>query len=161
MFSVDIDDKGFTEAVSKAANLSAEDLRPELRKLGTALKREIQSQFMAEVNPWGEPWAPLAARTIRVKQKFGSRTPFSILQESGQLRRSFEVEQTPDGISVYNTRVFPSGVTAEIHQFGGMSPEFGRYIPAREILPFSEDLPITWLSHIEYYIQLGVDRHFK
>lgn len=161
MFSVQIEDKGFTEAIAKAAGLSDKDFQPELGRLGDTLLMEISGEFTGERDPYGNKWAPLKPVTIEVKKEHGSRTPSAILQDTGTLARSFHWQLVPGGLSIYTERSFPDGVTAEIHQLGGTHPRSNAFIPPREMLPFRDQLPVDWLSWIEAFHDIGIDRLFR
>jgi phage gpG-like protein len=84
-----------------------------------------------------------------------------VLQDTRRLRNSFKAEVLDDGLSLFTDRVFSDGITAEIHQFGGTHPRSQVFIPPRELLPFKDNLPTTWLSWAEVFHSIGIDRIFK
>jgi hypothetical protein len=47
------------------------DFAPELDEIGMLLSQKQQESFEASTDPWGEPWAPLAASTLREKARGG------------------------------------------------------------------------------------------
>lgn len=161
-FSVEIVDQGFGTTLDKAAELSARDFKPEFLRLGGQLLEEIDSQFFGERDPYGNKWTPLAEFTIQEKRVKGSANANKILQDTGTLRASFRAEVMGDGaLSVFTDRTFPDGVTAAIHQFGGIHRRTNAFIPPRELLPFRDALPVAWLSWVEVYTDIGIDRIFK
>lgn len=161
MFSVSIEDKGFSQAVAKAAALAVADFAPELDDMGKMALAAIIGGFVLEVDPYGNAWKPLTRSTIRSKLERGSRNAYKILQDTGELKASFKHEVVEEGVSLFTGRRFPDGTTAEIHQFGGSNAVSGNFIPAREMLPFSEGLPESWVKPLEAFTVKGVDRIFK
>lgn len=160
-FSVEITDKGFSEAIAKAVTLVMADFTPEMPGLGNELIAEIRAEFAQERDPFGNPWVPLKAITVKHKTDHGSPTPGKILEDSGRLHDSFAFEVTDQGLSVFTDRTFEDGTTAEIHQFGGTHPRKLNFIPAREMLPFSDVLPDDWQRHVDIAFTVGVERIFK
>jgi phage gpG-like protein len=152
--SVETINNGFLEVLAQATTLGVKDFQPELALFGHELLFEISHEFDAGVTPYGEKWQPLAPATVEVKHSS------QVLVETGELRRSFGFELVPTGLSVFTDRIFPDGVTAEIHQFGGIHPRANNFIPAREMLPFRDILPVVWESHTEIFLNVGLDRLF-
>lgn len=160
-FSVEIEDKGFSEALAAAAGLGVESLRPELGRLGESLiEFEIKHEFAAGVNPYGAAWELLRPYTIERKKQEHSAHPFDVLKDTGELANSFHSEVIPEGVSIYTDRVFADGTTAAIHQEGGTHPRTLHFLPPREMLPF-EGLPIDWLQLVELFVDAGVNRVFR
>lgn len=119
------------------------ELAENLRKLGGVPSRAsraasekiaevIQDQFDAGVDPYGEPWAPLAPSTLERKQGPG------ILDETGAMRESIDVSP----MSGAGVKVTIGEDYARFHQEGTSR------MPARKILP-EEELPDTWARAIE------------
>jgi hypothetical protein len=160
-FSASVDDRGFSDAIAAAIGLAPSDFAPELADLGKFLIDEIHGEFGGGRDPYGNKWIPLKPITVRVKRERGSQHADDILMDTLQLLKSFKAEVLPVGLSVYTDRRFPDGTTAEIHQFGGTHPRSLNFIPAREMLPFSRDLPVDWLSHVEVFLLTGATRIFK
>lgn len=161
MFSVTTTDSGVMDALNKAAGLSAVSFDPELRRLGDTLLQEIGSEFFGERDPYGQPWAPLKAISVLVKREKGSPNAERILQDTGALKQSFKWEVVPGGLSIYTDRRFNDGVTAAIHQLGGVHPRTNSFIPPREMLPFRDQLPPEWMQWTQVFTEVGVDRLFR
>ena len=87
----------------------------------------IADQFDRGIDPYGRPWAALAAATL-----IKGRTP-PPLTDTGALRSSVDVRPTSKGFAV---SIDP---LAQIHQEGNKAQN----LPARKILPETE-LPETW-----------------
>lgn len=91
----------------------------------------IARQFIEGVDPYGEPWAPLAESTIRRKGKS------TILEDTGAMMASPVVVVTESSIEA--TVADPAGY----HQEGGGN------LPARPILPDeTRGLPDSWEAAI-------------
>jgi len=160
-FSVKTSDSGVVDSVIKAATLSAVQFAPEMGRLGQQLLEEISGQFFGARDPYNQPWAPLKAITVEIKKRKGSPNADKTLQDTGRLRDSFRAEVLPSGnLSIYTDRRFRDGTSAEIHQFGGTHPRSQSFIPSRELLPFRDQLPTEWLSWVEVFTSIGVDRVF-
>lgn len=153
IFSVEIKDSGFSEAIADALGLSAKSFVHELKATGEDYTLLMKAQFAQERDPYGSPWTPLAPRTVKFKRASGSKSPTAILRDTWQLYESFKHEVLPDGLSFYTDRRFPDGDDASIHQFGG-----GR-IPPRPMMPF-DGLPPQWLVAIEGQLLQGAKRIF-
>lgn len=117
-----------------------EDPDPFLKSIGEEFAGAggiINTRFKLEKGPDDTPWAPLADKTVRRRQKKYGNAPMTILRMRGHLAGSINY-QVGDG-----TLKIGSGKEAEdyaaIHQFGG---EAGRglkaVIPARPYLGFSD-----------------------
>jgi hypothetical protein len=97
----------------------------------------VQLEFDAGVDPYGDPWAPLAEATIAR----GRHEP--PLTDTRELRESLLVYPSREGIRVtIGTGDHPAGP----HQDGWTGPRSSG--PARPMLPESE-LPESWASAIE------------
>lgn len=100
------------------------------RKIASAMHSRVMRNFRNEEGE-GAPWAPLAPRTIRWKQKRGYS---KILQNTGLLRASFAWSSTPDRASVFAQPIHgapdkrPPNI-ALFHQEGG------KFLPRRPMLP--------------------------
>lgn len=110
------------------------------------IAEQIDAQFDAGVDPYGEPWAPLADATIE-----RGRFP-PPLTDDGDLRRSVEVKPLPGaGISV---TFDDPGVH---HQYGYRNARTGGMVPARPIFP-NKGMPDTWKREISDAAEEAFDR---
>jgi phage gpG-like protein len=159
LFDVKVRDLGLRERLKKAGKLSTANLRVGMESVGRAWLRLTDEGFKQERDPFGNPWQPLATRTIRKKAKLGYRRPSAILQASGQMRKSFAFHATSRSVSIYNTRAaFPDGTDASIHQFGGQG-EF--QIPSRPMVPFQDELPDEWFDAAQNNIRYAIGRYME
>ena len=92
------------------------DLSRPMAAIGQHLVTEADLAFRRERDPWGEPWEPLAASTLRQRRsgrRRGARAA-RVLQDTGRLRSSLAYRADASGVSVgTNVRY------ARIHQLGG------------------------------------------
>jgi hypothetical protein len=101
----------------------------------------LAEQFEAGVDPYGNPWAPLAERTLRkhgappLQAEFGG-VPGPMAEGT--------IARTKSGAGVVLEVPFPGG----IHQTGASKPPAWR-MPARKILPEGGRLPAAWKRAIE------------
>lgn len=159
-FSLTVVDRGFTDAVNKAAKLSPSDFRPEMAVAGKQLLDFIGAEFTNERDPYGTPWRPLAPLTVALKEAKGAPQPMRRLFEFGALSESFQVEVAENAISLFTNHRFDDGTTPEKHQFGGRS-SLGGTIPPRPMMPMDgRPLPATWLNAIGNNLAKGLDRIF-
>lgn len=125
------------------AGSSFKDLMDNLGELGqvasrvtTAVAEDINGflavEFVAEVDPYGDPWAPNAESTVRRK---GHDV---IMFETGQTGRE--------------TRAFPmrgAGIEIRSTEQAGYNQFERENAPARPVLPSRADLPKLWSDAIE------------
>lgn len=142
-FTFEANDDGFGATLAKVAGLGSRDYRTPFRRIANAWLKEIDSSFVNEADPFGNPWHPLAKSTIDEKQRKGVSNPTAILQETGELRQSWKADITRVGFTIFSDRVFDDGSTAEIHQFGGVAARSNATIPARPMLP-EDEFPPLW-----------------
>jgi phage virion morphogenesis protein len=108
--------EGDTRAIREGLQLlkrAGEDLRPAFEDIGEALVRSTAQRFENQVDPEGQPWAPLSPATLLFKQKKGY--PAEILTMRGRLRAS--IAARPGATQVW---IGTNVVYAAIHQFGGL-----------------------------------------
>ena len=114
------------------------DLAPALRKLSEvpaqvargaadAIAAQVQEDFDAGLDPYGEPWEPLAEATLAK-----GRTP-PPLTDTGAMRASVDV-RPGSGAGITFTIDDP----AVHHQYGTVN------MPARPMFPNQASLPDTW-----------------
>lgn len=93
---------------------------------GDFLIREFKANFPTEGRRLGEPWAALAASTLREKQRLGYGSK-GILVRTGRLMNAFAKEVSPFMVRVFNpTKYYP------YHQLGGPNLPKRRMIIATE-----------------------------
>lgn len=106
------------------------------KKLSVAIYNEIQDEFDAGTDPYGDPWAPLAEATLDT----GRHPP--PLTDTSAMRSSLSVKPMASaGVSI--TIDHP----AAPHQTGWRGPLSSG--PARPILPARAELPDTWNDLID------------
>lgn len=102
------------------------------RKVAPKIRRLVTEQFNAQTSPYGAPWAPYAASSI----KRGRRPP--LLVETGRLRRGIRVTPSQGaGITITVSAEY-----AGYHQTGTAD------MPARPIVP-TNVLPAKWRAAIK------------
>ena len=110
-------------------------------KIATQLYGYVMNVFAAEGAFDGRArWAPLKAGGRYSGGKF--RTAYKLLQDTGQLRQSYErlFSATEAGVGALASR--PHGDLAPIHEYGNPS----RNLPARPMLPSVDVLKATTLQ---------------
>lgn len=147
-------------ALTKAKNLGSNDFRTAFRRTANAWLQEINSGFLRERDPFGNPWKKLHPVTVIHKTASGSRFPNSILRDSDEFRRSFKAEISRTGLGIFTDHVFDDGTGPEIHQFGGTHPRTNSFIPARPFLPIGA-FPAEWWQIAEGYIQQDLKEAFR
>ena len=133
---------GFTGDLSKlnelaelVANMASLPSRIS-KRVSEDLEPMIQQQFDEGVDPYGNPWEPLASATI---DKGRSPPP---LTETGAMRDSLSVKPLQSsGISIKLDH------PALPHQSGWQGPQGSG--PARPILPVGGELPPAWKAMID------------
>ena len=113
------------------------------KQLQALMVQRVRSRFskrgkLAQKDPDGRPWAPLAASTNRRRKV--NKDASQKLVDRGTLRRSIAVVRERQGPSVVNTGagfrigvVGPAARYAGVQQRGGTNPK-GATIPARPFL---------------------------
>jgi len=138
---------GFVERLQAAFA----DLTPLMEEIGAELETSTQRRFETKQAPSGEPWAELAAATIkqRLKKGYGA---VNILRRKGWLANSIHYQADSDGVVVSMGGTGNSIAYAAIHQFGGMAGR-GRqtYIPARPVLGVSSEDELAIIKIVDNY----------
>lgn len=125
----------------------AEHLPDVLTELGEVLVPSVYARFVAGVAPDGEPWAPLAPRTLRRKKGPG------ILRESLALQDSIHYQVEGDTLHVGTDVVYGA-----IHQLGGTIKHKGggkTKMPARPYLGLSAGDETAMLAVVADYLTDG------
>ena len=103
-----------TQAVQQLHNIARQLQQP--RKLygvlGETLKKIHAERFKQEVDPQGNGWQPLSAKTLARKQKKGKST--KILRQDGYLS-----DKTAYNYNDKNVEFGSDAKYARLHQFGG------------------------------------------
>lgn len=159
MFEVKARDLGIRDMLKRAGKLSTANLTIGFERVGIRWLKFVDDGFKQERDPFGTPWAPLAKRTIRKKKALGYSKPERILVGSGEMRRSWSYHATSKSVSLRNSRSFPDGTDASIHQFGGQAGKFT--IPARPMVPFEQDLPGEWWDAAINSLRYAVGRYMS
>lgn len=137
-FTVTINDRAVVALLDRVRR-NTSDLKRATERVAFSISQRVALCFHDERDPWGAPWAPLAATTLRQRRDRG-RSGVSILRDTSLLFGS--VDATPDGVSVGRADR-PAGV----HQFGSEA----KNIPARPMLPIRNgrvDLPPDWRDEV-------------
>jgi hypothetical protein len=90
----------------------------EKHKIAEAVRLGIAWNFAHE-SGGGEPWAPLAPMTTRLRRELGFAGEHPILQRTRELKRSLVEEDHP--LNFYEEAETPSGISME---FGSDDPRF-------------------------------------
>ena len=116
------------------------------RDAARGIKRAIDDEFRAGLDPYGKPWTPLQESTI---QKKGSS---AILIETEAMRKGIKVRPMPGaGIAITSDAEYLG-----FHQGQG-SPR--AHVPPRHVLPEGE-LPDTWERAIADALDNAFERSF-
>lgn len=129
------------------------DMTPLTRRASEALRQSTEKGIAAEVDPEGRAWAPLAASTLKRREKTGGGRG----HRTGALFRSLNAGCSADRAWIGSD--LPQAVT---QQFGARRGAFGRLpkgrplpwgdIPARPFLGLSSDTEETIASDILQHI---------
>jgi phage virion morphogenesis protein len=87
------------------------DLTPAFKAIGEYYLRRTDDGFRSETNPYGQPWAPLAASTLKQKAR-KNRIP-KTLQSRGIMRASTSYQATSRSVLIGFATNY-----AQYHQFG-------------------------------------------
>lgn len=117
MANFEIDDREFTKALESLGQ-KLSDPSAALRSVGEYMLLKTRDRFDREVDPENKAWAPLAAATIKAKQRKrdqgkGGLAPSGILKESGLLRDTITYQLKKDGVLIGTPRAY-----GQYHQFG-------------------------------------------
>ena len=113
------------KAIIVALQALEEAPRIALKRSELKIKTLVEAQFDEGRDPYGEPWAALAASTVAK-----GRTP-PPLTDTGAMRKSLRVVASADGLTCSMAEPF------KFHQYGTVN------MPARPILP-AEGVPPEW-----------------
>lgn len=105
--------------------LRSNDQRNLLKRVGIQWLNEISSNFENQGNE-GTAWVPLKAKTLERRRKGKGAGEGLILQDTGELRRSFTMDAGSVTLKVGTVKVY-----APPHEYGW--PE--KNIPQRKMLP--------------------------
>jgi phage gpG-like protein len=148
-YQVEVDDTQVLATLSKLTAKAA-DLTPAMRAIGAGLRDNIRLGFRDSRDPWGGPWAPLAAVTRALRRGNGA-TALPLL-DTGLLLGSINFNATKDSVEVGSS---DNAGKALMQQFGGVTSSTsmipGKRIPARPYLPIrgqQADLPPEWRDEV-------------
>ncbi len=141
---IDIDDREVQAALRRLQE-KVGDLSDTFRDIGEHLLNATQARFDREIDPAGNPWAPLKPETKARKRRNGYRD--KIMQMRGHLRDHLVMQADPDGVEIGTNRIY--GAT---HQFGDAS----RGIPARPFLGVSDDDAEAILDILAEHLEVAI-----
>lgn len=160
MFDVKVKDFGLRERLKRLEKLSTANLTTGMERVGIRWLKFVDDGFKREMDPYGNPWLPLAARTVKKKKALGYKNPTAILQASGQMRKSWSYHATSRSVALQNNRAsFPDGSDASSHQFGRNTGKFN--IPSRPMVPFENDPPAEWMVAAHNVIRYAIGRYME
>lgn len=116
--TIEIDDREARRGLRDLAE-AGEDLSPAMRVVSELLLSIAEESFEREASPEGDPWAPLAASTLRQRKREGKDGP--ILQRDRHLRRSLDSDHDRTSAAAGTNLAY-----AAIHQFGGSVEQSAR-----------------------------------
>jgi phage virion morphogenesis protein len=112
-----------------------QNLAPAMATIATEVLQVAEDAIDDETSPWGQPWQPLTAATLKYKKNQSG----NILEESGALKQGLFIEHTNDSATIGTNVRSDSGYPyPAVHQFGSDN------VPARAFLPFNDqgdDIP--------------------
>lgn len=152
------------------------------RKIADGVRQAFQENFSTEGAASGEPWKPLASRTVATRQKLGWSPRRPILVRTGKYRRSFvqsggeHIEQISSGGNGLQIDV-GSRLANRIHERGGTtnipSLQEGRsgwmhvggaknvFVPKRSVLELGEQQEAKLERIIDFVIEQIERREWK
>ena len=110
-------DDAEVRAALRRLRAAVDDLRPAMREIAAALEAGVEDAFGAQGSPAGDPWAPLAASTIRGRER-RRKWPGRVLQATGRLAGSITSRADGDSAAAGTNVVY-----AGMHQFGARRGE--------------------------------------
>ena len=131
-FSIEVDDRDVGAALKRLIDAGIRP-RPAFIRVGEYLIRVHEKRFSDQVDPDGNPWAPLSERYKLSKAKMKSRGANLILVLNRYLARNFTYQAGEDELFFSTSQV--TGKYAATHQFG--RPEAN--IPARPFMGVNDD----------------------
>ncbi|SUB23921.1 phage virion morphogenesis protein [Avibacterium avium] len=144
-----------TQAVQQLSNIARQLKQP--RKLygvlGETLKKIHAERFKQEVDPQGNNWQPLSAKTLAHKQKKGKST--KILRQDGYLS-----DRTAYNYNDKNVEFGSDAKYARLHQFGGKAGRGKKVtIPKRPWLGVSQNDEQKLLRKATALLQRQIDQN--
>lgn len=144
-----------TQAVQQLNNIAHQLKQP--RKLygvlGETLKKIHAERFKQEVDPQGNNWQPLSAKTLARKQKKGKST--KILRQDGYLS-----DRTAYNYDDKNVEFGSDAKYARLHQFGGKAGRGKKVtIPKRPWLGVSQQDEQKLLRKATALLQRQIDQN--
>lgn len=144
-----------TQAVEKLHRIASQLKQP--RKLygvlGETLKKIHAERFKQEVDPQGNNWQPLSAKTLVRKQKKGKST--KILRQDGYLS-----DKTAYNYNDKNVEFGSDAKYARLHQFGGKAGRGKKVtIPKRPWLGVSQQDEQKLLRKATALLQRQIDQN--
>lgn len=144
-----------TQAVQQLHNIARQLQQP--RKLygvlGETLKKIHAERFKQEVDPQGNGWQPLSAKTLVRKQKKGKST--KILRQDGYLS-----DRTAYNSNDKNVEFGSDAKYARLHQFGGKAGRGKKVtIPKRPWLGVSQQDEQKLLRKATALLQRQIDQN--
>lgn len=144
-----------TQAVEKLHRIASQLKQP--RKLygvlGETLKKIHAERFKQEVDPQGNGWQPLSAKTLARKQKKGKST--KILRQDGYLS-----DRTAYNYNDKNVEFGSDAKYARLHQFGGKAGRGKKVtIPKRPWLGVSQQDEQKLLRKATALLQRQIDQN--
>lgn len=123
--------------------------------LGETLKKIHAERFKKEIDPQGNNWQPLSARTLARKQKKGKST--KILRQDGYLS-----DRTAYNYDDKNVEFGSDAKYARLHQFGGKAGRGKKVtIPARPWLGVGAQDEQKLLKKATALLQRQIDQNLK
>lgn len=113
-------DDAEVRAALRRLRAAVDDLRPALRDIAAALEAGAEDAFEAQESPAGDPWAPLAASTIRRRER-RRKWPGKILQVTAAAGLIGSITSRADDDSAV---VGTNKIYAGMHQFGARHGEY-------------------------------------
>lgn len=148
MIEIILEDRAVQQAFRRLQRATF-DLSPAMADIGEMYTKKIDTQFRKEIDPYGNRWAALSAKTLKRKLKARPRQISKILQATGLLRASFSYTASRTQVEIGSNRVGRNGIPLGlIHQKGS------RNIPKRQLLPEADQgLPPADLREIVAIIE--------
>ena len=110
---------------------SLRNRRPMFTRIGISVMNDISNNFTDEAHQ-GDPWRRLSQTTIDARRRSGGPIRPKILQDSGDLRKSFTRAGGNPKVTNNEVKVGSNVPYAPKHEFGDAGPP---RIPRRQILP--------------------------
>ena len=152
MIKISLNDTQAVEKLSRIAN-QLKQPRKLYGVLGETLKKIHAERFKQEVDPQGNNWQPLSAKTLARKQKKGKST--KILRQDGYLS-----DRTAYNYDDKNVEFGSDAKYARLHQFGGKAGRGKKVtIPKRPWLGVSQQDEQKLLRKATALLQRQIDQN--